>query len=193
MTLPNKLSFLRLFLTPFAVIFLFLNIPYNYHIAIIIFAVAAFSDILDGYIARKYKKVTSFGKFFDPLVDKILNQSMLITLLSLNIFPLWIVLLVFVRDIAVDAFSSLAVSHKKFVSAVMPGKIKSFLITLAIIIGEMALAAKAGYNIFQMDFESLRNAAYILLIFSLLLGFMGSTQLLKEVISEIKGKFKMEI
>lgn len=193
MTLPNKLTFIRLFLVPFAVIFLFVDINYNYHLAVFVFAFAAFTDYLDGYIARKYKSVTSFGKFFDPLVDKILTQSMLITLLALNIFPLWIVLLIFVRDIAVDSFSSLAVSHKKYYIAIIPGKIKTLLTSVAIILGEFALASKAGYYIFGINHETLRNGAYILLITALLIGFAGSLNSLQMVISDIKGKFKMEI
>lgn len=193
MTLPNKLSFARMFLTPFAVIFLFVDIPYNYHIAILIYVIAASTDVLDGYIARKYDMVTSFGKFFDPLVDKILNHSMLITLLALGVFPLWVTLLILLRDIIVDAFSSLAVSHKKYISAKIPGKLKSLFVVLAIILGELSLAANAGYNIFGMSYETLRNGAYLLLIISLLTGFAGSLYLLQGVVASMKENFKMDM
>ena len=180
MTLPNKLTLLRFVLVPFAVIFLFTVFPYHYYIAILVFAIAAFTDVLDGYFARKYKLETKAGIFFDPIADKLLMQLLLITLLALNIFPLWIVLLSITRDIIVDTYLSYSASHKIFVHAVYTAKIKSFFMTLSIIVGEFALSVQGGYELFGLTFENLRNAAYLILVLSFLIGLIGSTTFIQK-------------
>ena len=85
MNLPNKLTILRIIMIPiFVAVFYVTAIPYNFIISAGIFALAAFTDFLDGYIARKYNLVTSFGKFLDPLADKVLVSTALIVMLCRN-------------------------------------------------------------------------------------------------------------
>ena len=87
MNLPNKITMLRVFLIPFFVVFMLVSaIPYSKYIALVIFVVASLTDTLDGYIARKYKLVSNFGKFMDPLADKLLVSSAMICLVSLCSF-----------------------------------------------------------------------------------------------------------
>lgn len=77
MNLPNKLTLTRVILVPFFLLFMYLDIPYNYTIALVIFAAASITDALDGSIARKNNLVTNFGKFLDPLADKVLVMAAL--------------------------------------------------------------------------------------------------------------------
>ena len=82
MNLPNKLTVLRIVMIPIFVALYFITaIPYNYTLSAVVFALAAFTDFLDGYIARKYKLVTNLGKFLDPIADKVLVSTALIIML----------------------------------------------------------------------------------------------------------------
>ena len=95
MNLPNKLTLLRAGLIPFFVFFL-LNegIPYHQYFAVAVFIVASITDALDGHIARKYNLITNFGKFMDPLADKLLVCSALICFVELSLIPAWIVIII---------------------------------------------------------------------------------------------------
>ena len=93
MNLPNKLTVLRVLLIPVFLVFLMIDItPYDKWIALAIFAAASLTDLADGKIARKYNLVTNFGKFMDPLADKLLVCSAMIALIELDRIPAWIVI-----------------------------------------------------------------------------------------------------
>ena len=96
MNLPNKLTMARVILIPFFVLFLLVPIAgdYSKYIALVIFIIASLTDLLDGKIARKYNLVTNFGKFMDPLADKLLVCSALICFIELDLLPAWIVLII---------------------------------------------------------------------------------------------------
>ncbi len=99
MNLPNKLTIFRVILIPFFIIFLLIPITsYDKWIALAIFIVASLTDLLDGKIARKYNLVTNFGKFMDPLADKLLVCSALICLIELNKIPSWMVIIIIARE-----------------------------------------------------------------------------------------------
>ena len=103
MNLPNKLTLLRVFLIPFFVLFLLAPIAggASKWIALAIFCIASLTDMLDGKIARKYNLVTNFGKFMDPLADKLLVCSALICFVDLKLIPTWIVLIIIAREFKV--------------------------------------------------------------------------------------------
>lgn len=126
MNLPNKLSLLRVFIVPFCLLFIFLDVvPFNYLISLFLFIVASVTDMLDGKIARKYNLVTNFGKFIDPLADKILVCSVLICLIGTGlVHPVAVVLVIF-REFAVSGVRLLAVEKGKVVAANIFGKIKT--------------------------------------------------------------------
>ena len=146
MNLPNKLTFLRLLLIPF---FLVLTvIPFDWGsvtllgsemdlallLATIIFVVASFTDWLDGYIARRDNLVTNFGKFADPLADKLLVASALIVLIELGLAPAWVVAIIISRELAVTGLRLLLVEEGGTVlAAAWPGKIKTVTQFLAVI------------------------------------------------------------
>ena len=98
MNLPNKLTVARIIMVPFFVVFLVnVTIPHHFLIAGLIFALASFTDLLDGKIARKRNLVTNFGKFLDPLADKILVISALVCFVNLGLAELWFVLIIIAR------------------------------------------------------------------------------------------------
>ena len=94
-------------------------------LAMIIFAVASFTDYLDGYLARKYKLVTNFGKFADPLADKMLVMTAFIMLVSFSLAPAWVVSIIVCRELAVTGLRLLLVNDGEVMAAAWPGKVKT--------------------------------------------------------------------
>ncbi len=101
MNLPNALTVFRILAVPFIVALLYFPTPTPCLIATLFFLVAILTDLADGFLARKYNQVTNFGKFLDPLADKILIASVLIMLVELNWVPAWLAIIVIVRVILV--------------------------------------------------------------------------------------------
>ncbi len=143
MNLPNKLTILRLIMIPLFVATFYLTVlPYNYLISAIIFVLAAFTDFLDGYIARKYKLVTNLGKFLDPIADKVLVSTALIVMLlpmtnEPAILPFYgaiAVAIILARELIVSGFRIVAASNGKVLAADKSGKIKTFVQDIAVII-----------------------------------------------------------
>jgi len=134
MNLPNKLCFVRLFLVLLVLLVLYSKIENSVYIATLFFIIAAFTDILDGYIARSRNLITDFGKFFDPLVDKILVVSILVYLVSIKIVPDWMVIIIIVREFAVSGFRIIAASKGIVVAASKLGKFKTQSQVIAVIV-----------------------------------------------------------
>ena len=136
MNLPNKLTMLRVVLVPFFVFFL-LNEPghaYFKWIALIIFAIASITDMFDGMIARKYNLITNFGKFADPLADKMLVCSALVCLSVLSWVPTWMTLVIIVREFIISGFRLVAAEQGKVIAASWWGKWKTAVTMIAVII-----------------------------------------------------------
>lgn len=148
MNLPNKLSLLRIILVPIMVaVFYMTFIPYNYLITAIIFTIAAFTDFLDGYIARKYKLVTDLGKFLDPIADKILVIGAFIIMLTTPCifagsfgFTFYQlaggigVTIIVARELIVSVLRMLAAGKGKVLAAEKSGKIKTLVTDIAIVL-----------------------------------------------------------
>ncbi len=139
MNLPNQLTVFRIILIP--VFILLLSVPYawqsldvtgvmlplNWLLAAIVFAVASITDFLDGQIARRQHLVTNFGKFADPLADKLLVMTALIFLTGFNVVPAWMTAVIVIRELAVTGLRTLIVENNgKVLAAQIPGKIKTF-------------------------------------------------------------------
>ena len=127
MNLPNKLTLFRVILIPFFVFFLLAPYfeGYGNYIAVAIFIVASITDFLDGKIARKYHLVTNFGKFMDPLADKLLVSSALICLVALNKIPAWIVIVIIAREFIISGFRLVAADNGVVIAASYLGKFKT--------------------------------------------------------------------
>lgn len=134
--LPNALTLLRIVLIPIFLLITGLSTQQVWHVvAAIIFALASFTDYLDGYLARRWHVVSNFGKFADPLADKMLVMSAFIVLVGLNLAPSWIVALIICRELAVTGLRLLLVeTGGEVLAAAMPGKIKTATQMLAIIL-----------------------------------------------------------
>jgi len=145
MNLPNKLTIFRIILVPVMVIIsiinilggvqgVFLDIPIAFWIMNMIFIIASITDKLDGYLARKYNQVTTFGKFADPLADKILVLSALMILVEYGKIPSWIPIIVLAREFIVSGYRLIAVEKGgKVIAASIWGKLKTVTQMIAII------------------------------------------------------------
>ncbi len=125
MNLPNALTLSRIFLTPFLVVILLTKIDGKEIYGVGIFVIAAFTDYLDGYFARKRNQVTAIGKLLDPIADKLLVSSAFISLVELNLAPAWMVVIIVGREFAVSGIRSIAASQGYIMPANMLGKIKT--------------------------------------------------------------------
>ncbi len=147
MTLPNKLTLLRLLLIPVMVViyyvslnvsamreFIFSKITIANFIIAMIFIVASLTDLLDGYLARKYNQVTTFGKFADPLADKVLVFTALLILMDQNVVPMWVVAVIMAREFIVSGIRLVAVEQGQVIAAGMLGKIKTAVTMVALVV-----------------------------------------------------------
>lgn len=135
MNLANKLTLGRIFLVPIFLIFIAVKgIPYGTIIATIIFIIASLTDKLDGYIARSRNQITNFGKFMDPLADKLLVTTALISLVELHVVPAWAAIIIIAREFAVSGLRTVAASEGKVIAASWWGKIKTVIQIIAIIL-----------------------------------------------------------
>ena len=143
MNLPNKLTVVRMALVPFFVASLLLsgsNETLKW-VALVLFVVASLTDFLDGYIARKYNLITNFGKFMDPLADKILTISGMICLIELGRIPSWIVVIIVAREFIISGFRLIATEHGIVIAANYWGKWKTTFQMIMIILMIMNLPA----------------------------------------------------
>ena len=127
MNLPNRLTLLRVFLIPFFLLFMYWNVPFHYLIALIIFAGASITDALDGKIARKHNLVTNFGKFLDPLADKVLVISALTVFVEIPEIDMGAIPLIIIsaREFMVSGLRLLAADSGIVVAAGIWGKLKT--------------------------------------------------------------------
>lgn len=130
MNLPNKLTMARIIMVP---IVMALMIAQQNIAALIVFAIASITDFLDGYIARKYNLVSSFGKIMDPLADKLLAFGALITFIQIGIVSVWAPIIIIAREFFVTSMRVVAVSKGKVIAASWWGKIKTNVQLFAII------------------------------------------------------------
>lgn len=136
MNLPNKLTVMRVVLIPFFVFFLLAPYfdGYGNYIAVAIFIVASLTDLLDGKIARKYNLVTNFGKFMDPLADKLLVCAAMICLIETGQLPAWIVIVIISREFIISGFRLIASDNGVVIAASYWGKFKTTFQMLMVIV-----------------------------------------------------------
>ena len=125
MNLPNKLTMLRILLIPVFMVVLYWDFPGATWVAVAIFIIASFTDLLDGKIARKYNLVTNFGKFMDPLADKLLVCTALICLTSMNRLNVIVVLVIIAREFIISGFRLVASDNGIVIAASYWGKFKT--------------------------------------------------------------------
>ncbi len=178
MNLPNKLTIFRVILIPFFVFFMLA--PYfpdnGKYIAVAIFIVASLTDMLDGKIARKYNLVTNFGKFMDPLADKLLVCSAMICLVATGQLASWIVIIIISREFIISGFRLIAADNGIVIAASYWGKFKTVFQMLMIIV----LILDIQNSFFQILGVILTYVALILTVVSLIDYIVKNKQVLKE-------------
>lgn len=141
MNLPNKLTILRIIMIPFFVLFMLGNVAGDASkwIALVIFIVASFTDMLDGYLARKYKLVTNFGKFMDPLADKLLVCTAMICLIETGKLSAVVVIIIIAREFIISGFRLIASDNGIVIAASYWGKFKtvSHMIMIVVLIADL--------------------------------------------------------
>jgi len=166
MNLPNKLTLLRFVLVPVFMVFMYIDNPYSYLTALIVFAIASFTDFLDGSIARKYNMVTDFGKFMDPLADKLLTTVALIYLCLNGMCHEIIICIVLAREFAVSRIRLIAAANpkgRKVIAAGMKGKMKTVLQMMASILGLLAMALLSMGAIPQATYDTMALVVNVLM------------------------------
>ena len=159
MNLPNRLTILRVLMIPAFLVFLMVSeIPAGNWIALGIFIVASITDLFDGKIARKYNLVTDFGKFMDPLADKLLVCSAMIALIELDKIPAWVVIIIIGREFIISGFRLVASDNGVVIAASWWGKIKTTVQMVMI-----------GFLIADLDFDAINVIEQILIYASLIL------------------------
>lgn len=150
MNLPNKLTFLRILMVPIFVILMYCDFTNARLVATLVFAVASFTDFLDGYLARRDGLVTNFGKFADPLADKILVCAALICLTALGDIPAWGVIIIIAREFAVTGLRVIAASENITIAASKLGKFKtvSQLISMILLLSDITKFYNVGLFLF---------------------------------------------
>lgn len=165
MNTPNKLTLLRVIMIPFFVLFMLAPItgaPDKW-IALVIFVAASLTDTLDGYLARKYHLITNFGKFMDPLADKLLVCSALICLIDTGQIPSWVVIIIIAREFIISGFRLIASDNGIVIAANWWGKAKTISQMVMIIV----LIADLG-GVFDLVGTVLIAVATLLTVISLI-------------------------
>ena len=147
MNIANKLTLSRMIMVPFFLVAVYFEkdsqvLP----ISAIIFAVASFTDFLDGYLARKHNLITDFGKFMDPLADKVLVVAALAVLVEMNLIPAWMIVLIITREYTVSILRAIAANTGQVIAASQGGKAK----TVSQIIAVLMLLLNIKYGIYVM-------------------------------------------
>lgn len=178
MNLPNKLTVARIFMIPLFLGLMCLpdqwlgltrmgssQVPAAWVLALFVFAIASITDFLDGYLARKYQLVTNFGKFADPIADKLLVMTAFICLVGIQKVPMWIASIIVCRELAVTGLRVLLVQDGEVLAAAWPGKIKTATQMFAII-----LLLVSDYPFQGFPFSVGNLLLYICLVFTIYSG-----------------------
>lgn len=150
LNIPNILTIARIIITPFFLwTILSESLPHRFLIACIVFSVGAITDAVDGHLARKNNQITNFGKFLDPIADKVLTTSALLAFMSMGLCNIWIVMLVLTREFAIASVRMIAASGGVVIPANVWGKIKTvtqMVFTILIMLLGEAWNAVQNYN-----------------------------------------------
>ena len=167
LNLPNALTLFRIFLVPLLVVVLLTRMPAKEYVALGVFLVAALTDLLDGWIARKYKKVTTLGMLLDPIADKILVSAALISLVDLQEADAWAVCIIVGREFAVSGMRAIAAGEGVTISASKLGKWKM----TAQVVGISLMILGARLDDIGLWRKTGRAALYVMTAMALVSGF----------------------
>lgn len=188
MNAPNILTVARIGITPFGVAALLMSfLPYHMTIAAVIFALAACSDWLDGYLARKWKQTSSFGAFMDPLADKVLVLLYFVYFTKVDVYPLWLFMLMLTRDLLNDGYRSFAASKHAVIGANQLSKGKTVLQMVSILSALLAFVINEATPMGLRIEARLLESANVAMICALVLGIAGSVIFFRRYRSLLSG------
>lgn len=146
MTTANKITMVRIAMIPFFVYFAMLSGSQNATIALVLFIVASVTDFLDGYVARKYNQITDFGKFVDPLADKLLVTAALVVFVEKGLFPAWMVFIILAREFIITSLRNVAAAKGTVMAATWTGKVKTCVQIASIVVIFIAIIVEGDWN-----------------------------------------------
>lgn len=189
LNLPNKLTIIRILLTPiFLAVILWEALPHRFLIACLIFSIASITDAVDGKLARKNNEITNFGKFLDPIADKVLTTAALLAFMVMGLCNIWIVMLVLTREFAIASIRMIAAAEGLVIPANVWGKIKTVSqMTFTILI---MLLGEVYYILADSNTELLAKLPELSLISNILLWITAILTLISGVIY-IKDSIKI--
>lgn len=139
MNTANKVTMIRVLLVPIFMVLLMIDNSICHYLALAVFVIASITDAIDGHIARKYNQITTFGKFVDPLADKVLTTSAFLILMYYERMSVWALMIILVREFAVSGIRLVAAGEGEIVAASMWGKLKTVTQMIAIIVAILLL------------------------------------------------------
>lgn len=177
MILPNQLTTLRIILTPIFLLLFISDDPYLIQVSLVVYLFAAFTDWYDGWLARKFNYITTWGKFMDPLADKILTSTAFFAFVAIGVLPLWMVIIVVFRDVIVTSLRLFAEWKKKSFTTSKTAKVKT--VTQMIFIFYLLIVFTLKNNVFLSEkFKNVfpyltdRNLIYFTMLFITLFTFI---------------------
>ncbi|MBE6850117.1 MAG: CDP-diacylglycerol--glycerol-3-phosphate 3-phosphatidyltransferase [Ruminococcus sp.] len=155
MNLPNKLTLLRILLVPVFLVFMYVPMPFQYTLALLVFAAASITDALDGQIARKHNLITTFGKFADPLADKVLVLAALAAFADVDEIPVngIVVIIIAAREFLVSGLRLVTAEKGVVVAAGIWGKLKTAFTMAAIVVVLLSQVLAVDFGILSADAE----------------------------------------
>lgn len=165
MNLANKITLARIVMIPIFIVLMLLDFPYHMAAAFIVFIAASLTDKLDGYLARKYNMITDFGKFMDPLADKLMVTGAFVVLIQLGRIDAWIVFVILAREFAVTGLRTLAAAQNVIIAASNYGKIKTVTQIIAIAV---LLLDNYPFSLVNIPIDTI--AVYVTLVVTILSG-----------------------
>lgn len=176
MNIANKLTLLRVILIPFFIIFGLINNAVCGYIALALFIIASFTDYLDGHLARKLGLVSNFGKFLDPIADKLLVLAALALLVGRNEVSVWVLYIVVMRELIVSGIRLVAAAEGRVIQAAMSGKIKTVIQMIVII---LALIPWINENILCLNIGIITVLDILMYIMTLITLISGAEYVIK--------------
>lgn len=177
MNLPNKLTIARVIMIPFFLFFLMTDFfSGSRYVALAVFVLASLTDLLDGKIARKYNLVTNFGKFMDPLADKLLVCSAMIAFIELGLIPALVVIVIIAREFIISGFRLIAAEKSVVIAAGMAGKIKTTVQMVMCVL----LIARLPWDFMRYVEQVFIYAALVLTVYSLIVYLVQNKNVLKD-------------
>ena len=195
LNLPNMITFTRIVMIPACLYFLDRNTPKDCFYAGLIFTLAALTDALDGYLARKMGVVSVLGKLLDPLADKLIVMATLVWMVPMNRVGAWVVILLLAREISITGLRGVAASEGVVISAGQEGKIKTALQMIgiiALIVGYPIHLAYAGFDLGVVDMIKVGRALVYLSLFFSLASAAQYTSLFAEAVDKKNEKLRRE-